>query len=96
MKTLLLAISMLGIMLLLYLANIKNPSLSFKNYEGKYVELNGIVKSQKNLKEYSMLKIGNSTILSEFLQNFSNKNITVIGRVHEDIIVADEIQINQE
>ena len=91
---------MLGILLLLYLANIKNPLSNEKryegrNFEGEHVEIKGIVKSQRNGEDYSLLNVGNLTILSEIVENFTNKNITVIGRVHEDIIVADEIRINK-
>lgn len=86
--------SLAGILFLLFLAQTKKPqSFEGKNFEGKYVEINGIVKSQKKASDYSLLKIGNITIFSEIMQNFTSKNITVTGRMHEDIVIADKIKI---
>lgn len=85
---------MLGILFLLYLAQIRKPQSDIENYEGKRVEINGIAERQRIFDEYSLFKIGNVSVLSEMLQNFTNRNITAIGRVHEDIIVADEIIVN--
>ena len=93
MKNLLLAISMIGILFLLYLAQIRKPQTDAENYEGKRVEISGIVNKQRNFDEYSLLKIGNVNVLSEMKGNFTSRNVSVIGRVHEDIVIADEIGV---
>ena len=83
--------------MLLYLAQIRKPmAFDINNNEGKYVEINGIIKSQRNTGEFSLFRIGNVTVLSEFKANISSKNVTFIGRIHEDIVIADEVRVNGE